>query len=399
LFKPTSTLRLGEFVALVALMTSLVALSIDAMLPALPEIGADLGAQGPNDAQLVISSLLLGIGVGHLLYGPLSDSIGRKPAIYLGLVVFLAGCGLSLLADDMPIMLIGRMLQGFGAAAPRIVTIALVRDQFHGREMARVMSFVTSLFILVPALAPALGQVIMLAAGWRAIFASFFTIAGVALIWFMLRQPETLPVQRRAPLSLTGVLGSFGEVIGIRETMGSAIAAGFVFAAFIGYLSTAQQLFQDTYEVGHAFPLFFAAFALCIGIGSLINTRFVMRAGMHRLTTLALVGFVLVSVAFLAYATAREGVPPLGTFLAWGLFAFACIGILFGNLNAMAMEPLGHVAGVGGAVVGSLSTLISVPIGALIGRAYDGTVLPLIGGFVIFGLLALVTLQTMATRR
>ena len=192
----------GEFVARVALMISLVALSIDAMLPALPAIGAELGVRQANDAQLVISALFLGLAIAQMVYGPLSDSFGRKPVIYAGFAIFIAGCLLSILASGLEVMLLGRFLQGIGAAGPRIVTMALVRDQYSGRAMARIMSLAMAVFIMVPVLAPAIGQAILLVAHWRAIFGMLLAVALIALVWFALRQPETLPPARRAPFSL-----------------------------------------------------------------------------------------------------------------------------------------------------------------------------------------------------
>ncbi|MCK5621972.1 MAG: MFS transporter, partial [Alphaproteobacteria bacterium] len=202
---------IGEFVARTALMISLVALSIDAMLPALQEIGADLGVQRDNNAQLAISALFLGLAVGQMIYGPISDSTGRKPPIYFGFALFILGCLLSATATSFPIMLAGRFLQGLGAAGPRIVMIALVRDQYAGRAMARIMSLVMAVFILVPALAPGIGQGILLVAHWRAIFVVFLALALVSLVWFALRQPETLTAGLRAPFSVLRIARAIHE--------------------------------------------------------------------------------------------------------------------------------------------------------------------------------------------
>jgi DHA1 family bicyclomycin/chloramphenicol resistance-like MFS transporter len=205
---PSARVRpLAEFVALMALMTSLVALSTDAMLPALPLIGGDLGVRNPNNNQLVLSVFFLGVTVGQMLFGPLSDSAGRKPAIYAGLVLFMLGCLLSIIATDFPTMLAGRVLQGIGVAGPRTVTVALIRDQYEGPAMARIMSFVMTVFILVPVAAPMLGQGLLFVADWRAIFVLFLALAVLALGWFALRQPETLPAERRNALSLGLAVG------------------------------------------------------------------------------------------------------------------------------------------------------------------------------------------------
>ena len=386
-------LRFGEFVALTALMISLVALSIDAMLPALREIGDDLGARHENEPQLVISALFLGLAIAQMIFGPLSDSIGRKPAIYAGMALFIAGCLLSILATSFPVMLAGRFLQGIGAAGPRIVTIALVRDQYEGRAMARIMSLVMAVFILVPALAPALGQGILLIAHWRAIFGMFLALALVALVWFTLRQPETLPVDCRATLSIRRIATAISEACANRVAFGYTIAAGLIFGAFVGYLISAQQIFQEQYGVGEQFPLYFAVLALALGAASFVNSRLVMRHGMRALSWIALLAMSGLSVGFFIIAYLVAGDPPLWALMTYWLAVFFCLGLLFGNFNALAMEPLGHIAGVAAAVIGSLTTFISLALGTVIGQAYDGTVLPLVGGFAALGVAATVVMN------
>ena len=374
-----------EFVPLIALLMSLVALSIDAMLPALPAIGSDLGAVQRNDAQLVVTSLFLGLAFGQLLYGPLSDCIGRKPAICIGLVMFMAGCVVSTFAPTFESMLAGRVLQGVGVAAPRVVTMALVRDQYEGRLMARIMSFAMAVFILVPAIAPALGQGIMWIADWRAIFLTFFGIAVVACAWLMVRQPETLPAARRIQFSPRAIGRSVMIVLKNRAAMGYTLAAGFSFSPFIAYLSTAQQVFQDTYGVGALFPLYFGGLALAFGAASLVNGHLVMRYGMHRLCSVAALCVAFVSFVSWAGAFAFDGLPPLWMFVASLMLIFAAVALLFGNLNALAMQPLGDVAGVGAALIACLATLVSVPLGGLIGHSFDGTLYALLGSFALFG--------------
>ena len=383
----------GEFVPLIALLMALVALSIDAMLPALPDIGADLGAAQRNDVQLVVTSLFLGLGFGQLLFGPLSDFIGRKPAICAGLALFMAGCVVSILAPTFELMLAGRVLQGIGVAAPRIVSVALVRDQYEGRRMARIMSFAMAVFILVPTLAPALGQGILLIADWRAIFVTLFASAAIAGIWLMLRQPETLPAERRARFSLRALAGSAVEVLRIRATLGYTLALGFAFSPFVAYLSAAQQIFQDAYGVGSLFPVYFGALALAFGAASLVNSHLVMRYGMRRLSSIAAIGATLVSLASWAGTFAFDGLLPLWMFVVTLMLVFAAVGLLFGNLNALAMQPLGHVAGVGAAIVALLSTLISVPLGGLIGYGFDGTLYWLLGSFALFGAATFAAIQ------
>ncbi len=362
-------------------MISLVALSIDAMLPALQEIGRDLAVQRSNDAQLVVSALFLGLAVGTMVYGPISDSTGRKPAIYAGFALFILGCLLSVAATSFPVMLAGRFLQGLGAAGPRIVAIALVRDHYAGRGMASIMSMVMGVFILVPVLAPAMGQGILMVADWRAIFGMLLALALIALLWFALRQPETLKAERRTPFSVLRIGRAIRETCANRTALGYTIAAGLAFGALVGYLTSAPQVLQIQYGLGARFPLYFAVLALAIGGASWANSRLVMRFGMRRLSGLAVTTLSALSLAFFAIAWMAAGHPPLMAMMAYLMAAFFCMGILFGNFNALAMEPLGHIAGVAASVIGSLTTFISLSLGTVIGQAYDGTVLPLVGGF------------------
>ena len=389
----TPALRAGEFVPLIALLISLVALAIDAMLPALPAIGEDLGVTNRNDVQFVITSVFLGMSVGQIVFGPLSDRIGRKPAIHAGLVLFMAGCLMSIFARSFEMMIAGRVLQGIGVSSPRVVTMALVRDQYEGRQMARLMSFTMAVFILVPTIAPALGQWIQWLGGWRAIFAVFFAVAAVVFLWFAIRQPETLPSESRRPLSPRAIGGRMVEVMKIRVAMGYTIASGCVFAPFLAYLSTAQQIFQDVYDTGTLFPLYFGALALAVGVASALNGRLVLHYGMRKLSRGAMLLATIASVIGLGLAFVYGGVLPFWLLMAYFLFVFVCVGLLFGNLGALAMQPLGHIAGVGAAVVASLSTLVSVPLGALVGYTFDGTLYALIASYALFGVAALAAMK------
>jgi DHA1 family bicyclomycin/chloramphenicol resistance-like MFS transporter len=382
-----------EFVVLIALIISLVALSIDAMLPALPEIAADLQFEQAKDAQFVISMLFIGMGFGQIIFGPLSDSIGRKPAINLGFIVFILGCLLSIFAQNFSDMMIGRFLQGLGAAGPRIVSIALVRDRYEGRIMARVMSFVMTIFILVPVIAPSIGQLIIAYSDWRSIFVLFLVLTLIALVWFSIRQPETLPPERRIEFSIRRLIRDIKAICSIPVAFGYTITMGLIFGAFIGYLSSSQQIFQVQYALGNQFALYFGVLAASIGLASLVNAQLVMRFGMRRLSRIAVIAIAVLSAPFLLLAQQYQGHPPLPMLMAYLLSVFFFIGILFGNLNALAMEPLGHIAGLGAAVVGSISTLVSVVLGIIVAGAYDGTVLPLVGGFAVLSLACLITMH------
>ena len=384
---------LREFVSLMAMLTALVAVSIDMILPALPAIGLDLGVERANDNQLVIAVLFLGFGLGQLFYGPLSDSTGRKPAVYAGLGFYLTGCALALVSQSLPVMLAGRFLQGLGGAGPRTITIALVRDKFEGRSMARVMSIIMAIFILVPIIAPTLGQAVLSVSSWRTIFGAYLGMALIVGTWFSLRQEETLLPDRRMPFTLAKIAGAVQGVLKTRSALGYTVAAGFVFGAFLGYLNSAQQILQQQYGLGSRFPLYFAVLAIALGGASAVNATLVMRYGMRLLAVLAVRSTWAVSVAFLGVAYLQGGHPPLWALMAYLMASFFCIGLLFGNLNALAMQPLGHVAGTGAAVVGALSTLLSLVFGTTIGQTYNGTVLPLVAGFAILSTLSILAIR------
>ncbi len=383
-------LGFGEFVTLMALLTSLVALSIDAMLPALGRIGSDLGVAESNDTQLIIGMVFFGMAVGQIFYGPLSDTVGRKPAIYIGLLLFMVGSVVSWQAQSFQVMLLGRLLQGLGASGPKVVTIAMIRDLHEGRAMARVMSFIMAVFVLVPALAPSLGQAVLTLAGdWRAIFVSFLLLSTLSLVWFAIRQPETLAADNKIPLNLGRILRGIRVVCSEPKTLGYMVAVGLVFGAFIGYLSTAQQIFQGIYDTGENFPFYFATLAISIGVASVFNAHLVMRLGMRYLSQKALVVMITTSLSYLLVVYFYGGTPPLWSFMLYGGLTFFCLGLLFGNFNALAMEPMGHHAGIAASVIGSFGTFIAMALGVLVGQAFNNTLFPLVLGFLLLGLAAL----------
>lgn len=387
-----SGIRYVESIALMALMISLVALSLDIMLPALPAICADLGLKHRNDVQLVVSVLVFGLAIGQLVYGPVSDSTGRKPAIFAGIGIFSMGCLLSMFATQFWVMLVGRLLQGLGAAGPRSVIVAIVRDQYEGRGMARIMSAVMAVFIVVPAIAPALGQTILLMVNWRWLFGTMMALAIGSLTWFAMRQPETLPLERRTPFSVKRIANAIGTVFAHRTALGYTICAGLVMGALLGYLNSAQQVFQGIYRLGRMFPLFMGTLALFVGGASFFNSHIVMRVGMRSMSRWAVRALIIFTAVYLGIVCLFGGISPLWVFMLSFAAAFFCLGILFGNLNAIAMAPLGQIAGVGSAVVGALSNFIAVPIGIVIGLNFDGTTLPLASGFIILSILTAVVM-------
>ena len=380
---------LVEFVALVALLSSLMALAIDAMLPALPVIGHDLGVSNPNTPQLIISTVFLGMLIGQVLFGPLSDSVGRKPLIYWGLGLFMLGSLVSMFSQSFGMMLFGRVLQGIGVAAPRVVTMALVRDCYSGREMAQIMSFTMIVFIMVPAIAPSLGQGILWVADWRMIFGSFIFLSAPMLIWFWLRMPETWPPEKRRAFTWQEQWTATKIVCSNRLVMGYSIVTGLVFAAFLGYLNSVQQILQEQYGLGEQFPLYFAALALSIGGASIVNAKLVMKLGMRLLSAHALQIVSALSAVFLVIVLLQQGQPPLWLFMLYCLIAFFSVGLLFGNLNALAMETIGDYAGIGASIIGVLSSAVAIPLGVVIGQAYNNTVIPIVLGFLILTVLAL----------
>ena len=389
---PQTTSNTGptEFIVLMAILMSVMALAIDAMLPALDLIGLSLSVQSPNDNQLIISTLFLGMALGLMLYGPISDSYGRKVTIYLGVGIFLIGDLISLLSNDFTLMIIGRLLQGFGAAACRVITIAMIRDRFEGPKMAKVMSLIMMVFIMVPVLAPSLGQAILLFASWRAIFLLLLAYALIGAIWLHLRQPETLAKENRLPFSLSLIAQGIRETIKHPQSRTYTIAAGVMFGAFIGYLSSSQQILQIQYQLGNTFALYFSFLALAIGIASFANSKLVMFVSMEKLCVMALSMITLLSLAFYFYAKSFAGQPPLLALMSYLSLSFFCLGILFGNFNTLALHPLGHIAGVATSVISTLQTLLSVGVGYVVGQAYDGTVLPLVEGFLLCSALTLI---------
>jgi DHA1 family bicyclomycin/chloramphenicol resistance-like MFS transporter len=286
-------------------------------------------------------------------------------------------------------MLVGRVLQGLGAAGNRIVVMAIVRDSYSGRMMARVASFIMSIFILVPVIAPFIGQGILWIAEWHMIFVMFLVVSLTATTWFFLRQPETLPPDRRRAFSLATIIDGFRTAATDRITLGYTICGGMVFGSFQGYLVSAQPVFQGIYGVGDMFAVYFGIPALAIGVAGVINGRIVMKYGMRRLVRIALVTTIGLALAFGGYAYANGGVPTLLELEIYLILTFFCMGMLFGNVNALAMEPMGAIAGIAAAFVGAVSTMIAIPPAALVGHMFDQTILPMVGGFAVLGGLAL----------
>ncbi|MCL1628619.1 MULTISPECIES: multidrug effflux MFS transporter [Roseinatronobacter] len=396
--RPTRPLRFGEFVALMALMMSSVAFSIDAMLPALPTIGDQLSPDAPQKGQLVITIFVLGMGLGTLICGPVSDAFGRKSVLLVGITAYITGALIAMQAQSIDGLLAARFLQGLGAAAPRVIATAMVRDMYEGRAMARVTSIIMTLFILVPAIAPSIGAVIIWFADWRAVFLAFVAFGLIAAAWLMLRQPESLPPERRRALSLRNIWAAVAEITTTPAVMIYVVALIFAFAPMFAWLSNLPMIFADVYDRAASFPLWFGITALVAGSASVVNAKLVMRLGMKRIATAAFLWQAVVSVLFLALLQFDLPAPwDFAFFFAFMCSAFFAIGLTFGNLNALALQPLGHMAGVGASVVQSLSTVGSVMVAIPISLAYNGTPLPLITGMALCACTALALM--LAARR
>lgn len=389
---PTRPLRQGEFVALMAALFATIAISIDAMLPALPQIAEALTPEAPNRAQLVVTSFVFGMGLGTLFAGPLADAFGRKAVILAGAVVYVIAAFACYFAQTLEMLLIARVVQGIGAAAPRVVSTAMIRDLFHGREMARVMSLVMTVFVLVPALAPLMGQGVMAVADWHVIFLVYVGFAVVIILWMWLRQPETLPAQNRRPLAFGTLWTATKELFGHRIVVLSILAQTLTLASLFGLLSSQQGIFEQRFDRAETFAMWFGLIALVSASGSIFNARMVVRLGMRRVLIGAYTGVVAITFSLLALIW--SGLLPealaFPAHLFWSTVIFAMMGLSMGNLNALAMEPVGHIAGLAASVIASISTVLAVVLAIPVGLAFDGTVVPIMAGVAVFITTALI---------
>ena len=390
---PKKQLPLLEFIALMALLTSLVALSIDAMLPALDIIGQDLNSQSTQQTYLVISLFFGGMALGQIFFGPFSDARGRRLTILVGIIIFIIGTFICYFAQSIEVLLFGRLVQAFGVSGPRIASMAVIRDQYAGDAMARVMSFITVIFILVPMIAPLVGQAVMEQFHWREIFTVFWVVAVVSGLWFFLRQGETLPRADRKRFAWHQFFRSCWWLLKQRQVMGYSIAMGFIFGSFLAYLSGSQTIFQEIYDTGTWFPLVFATLAFSIGLASLFNGMMVMKWGMQSLCDKAVFFSMVFGITLTVVTLLYDGIPPMGLFIGIMFFGFFFIGMLFGNLNAMAMLPVGHIAGLGAAFIGSFTSLLAVPIATFINQFLDKDLTPISLGFLVFSILSFFAIQ------
>ncbi len=375
---------------------SIAPLALDALLPALDVIGAAIGIVDTIDNQLLVVLFFLGLGVGPLFFGPVSDTVGRKPVVYIGFLVFIGASFICIYTKNLEVMLFGRLLQGIGLSAPRTIAVAIVRDRYSGDYMARIMSFIVVVFILVPVVAPTIGKLVLDIYSWQAIFYVQVLFSILVGIWFWRRQPETLKSEYQVPLNLNAFATGFKEVFSQKQTMGYTLISGFVVGSFLVYLSTSQQIYEVQYGLKEEFPYIFAVTAIAIGAAIYLNGSLVLRFGMKKLVNVALISFFVISLCYVLLFS--NGINPnVITLVIFFCLQFAAIGFLFGNLRAIAMEPVGHIAGMASAITGLISTLMAVPIGILIGKYVVTSSLPLFIGFSVCSGLSVIILLWMRT--
>ncbi len=380
-----------EFTIVMAALMSLAAFSIDAILPALNQIGDTIGVVNPKNNQLLITMIFLGLGFGQLVSGPLSDSIGRKPVIYYGYIIFVFSSLICTFSTSLEMMLIGRVLQGIGLSAPRTISMAIVRDRFSGDRMAKVMSFVTAIFILVPVVAPSFGQFMLSYFGWEAIFYSQLFFGLFVTLWLWRRQPETLKEENRKPMKFSMFIDGIKEFVKHKHSVVFTIIAGLVMSAFMVYLSSSQQIFQEQYGLVIEFPYIFASIALGVGLATFLNGTLVIKLGMLKLATIFMIATTILSSVFVFIYLGKPN-PNIAVMIAFTAILLFFVGFLFGNVNALAMNPIGHIAGIGSAIFGFVSTVMAVPIATFIGSFISVSVLPFFAGFAICGSLCLILL-------
>jgi DHA1 family bicyclomycin/chloramphenicol resistance-like MFS transporter len=376
-----------EFVVIIASIMALNPLAMDMMLPALPNIASAFHLTDANRPQMVLSTFIIGFGVGQFVMGPLSDRFGRRPVLLSGMIVYGIASLLAIAAPTFETLLLARALQGLGTSATRVIATSIVRDCYAGRRMASVMSLAMMVFIAVPVLAPSFGQAVLLLTHWRGIFIALMLYGVVALVWSALRMPETLPPERRRSLAVREVYDAFRQTVTNRQTLGYALTAGGVLGSLFAFVFTSQQVFTEIYKLGHWFPIAFAACAIGTAIAGFTNSRIVDRLGMRVISHSALMLYV--AVAGIMLAAVKLQMLPLPLFLALSALMMFSFGLMISNFTALAMEPQGRIAGTASSLYGSITTLLGIGIGSKMGQDYDGTLLPFATGFFLCTLASL----------
>ncbi len=372
-----------EFIALLALLMSIAALSVDLMLPAMGDIRDEFGLEPDSTAVAgLVTAFILGMALSQIIYGILADRYGRKPLIYAGLVIFLIGATASVFAPSFGFLLVARFVWGLGAAGPRVLALSIVRDTHEGSEMAKLMSLILAVFVLVPAIAPSIGAVLTEWISWRGAFGFAVVVAVIVGIW-SLRLPETLRPEHRREIGFRNVVESARIVVTNRVTAMVTLGLSVLFGAFLSYLASSELIFTEVFDSADSFPLIFGGVALVMGVGMLANSWLVGRFGLTTLIHVMVVGYVIAATLLAVLAVSTNGRPGLWTFV-FGLGLLVLFqSLLIPNLNTVGMIPMGAVAGMASAIIGTVSTGLAALIGAFIDRLFDGTVTPLSIAFAV----------------
>ncbi|WP_170752858.1 multidrug effflux MFS transporter [Ruegeria lacuscaerulensis] len=386
----------GEFVALVAMMFATIAFSIDSILPALPDIGAQFSPDDINKAQLILTSFVLGMGIGTFFTGPLSDAFGRKPVIYVGSALYIVSAAVAWASSSLEMLLVARIFQGMGCSAPRVVAMAIIRDLYSGREMARIVSIAMMIFTLVPAIAPMMGAGVIALTGWRGIFVCFMLFSLITIVWMGLRLPESLTPENRRPLRFPLMLDAAQQMFAHPSVRVSILVQTLCLGMLFTMLTMVQQVYGEIHDSAHSFPFWFGFVALMSGSASLLNAALVVRLGMRRIVTWVLGGQILfTSSVLLLNSFDLSANLSFALFVSWQTAVFFMAGMTMGNLNAIAMEPMGHIAGMAASVIGAVSTVLAAVIAGSIGLLFDGSILPLGAGILTMSTLGFVLMLHM----
>ncbi len=376
-----------EFVALIAALMSLTALGIDSMLPGLPAIGRSLHVADENSRQFVITSFVLGFGVAQLAHGPLADRFGRRRLLLFALTAYAIANVAAAGSPDYLILLAARFIGGASVSACRVAVVALVRDCFQGRSMARVMSIAFMVFMIVPVLAPSFGTAVLLIGSWRLIF---WTIAGITiaiLIWFAARMPETLHEEDRQQISFTRIWAGWRTTLSDRASLGYTLGSTALLGSLYGYLNSVQQVMQHVFRKPELLAVIFAVTASTMAVASLFNARLVIRLGQRLISHVALIG--MIAMAALQLGLALTGLETLISFAVIQAVFLGCFGLSASNFSSMAMENMGSIAGTASSVQGFVSVTGGTLIGAVVGQSFDGSAAPMAAGFLLCSLAAL----------
>lgn len=385
---PRLSMGFRQFVGFVASLMAVNAIAVDSMLPALPQIARTFSMPPGNQQQLIVTAYLLGFGTAQILYGPLSDRFGRKIPLLVGLTIYVVFSIVAASSQSIGMLLAARVIQGAGSAGTRVLAVSIVRDCYSGSQMARVMSLAFIVFLAVPIFAPSIGQIIMLVVPWRGLFGALALFGLIVTAWTVLRLPETLHPEDRLPIEPRRLVEAFSVTVTTRSAICYMLAMTFMMGGLFGFINSAQQIFADIFHKPQLFTSIFAGVAAFMAAASLINAKFVGRLGTRPVSHTALLGYLVVAIIHVAVAAA--GLETIWSFALFQATMMFCFGLVVSNFGALAMEPLGHVAGTASSVQGFVTTAFGALLGFYVGQHFNGTTLPLALGFAIYGLASLI---------